>query len=243
MMHLGQILTQHVTKHPEAALPCLFVAALLMLAAAPTPVVRGQQIRPPGVDAQFHRATVAWNAGGSLLEAKVRLDNVLDAIPDDVPALILRSRVLLEMGRYEESLSDARRAAALRPEEGETHLVVCRAARRLGQDSLAVEALAEAARLLQPDPVRHVELSVEALELGRLEEAEAVARVAVALAGSNPEAVLQLSRVFVARGRTMEAATVLSGAVREGLLEVDRVRRDSALAAVGLPAIIGTQLE
>jgi len=237
------VLLSNVTKRPgavllrEVAVVTLLVVWLVMRDAS------AQELRPPALDAQFHRARVAWNAGGSLLEAKVRLDRVLDAMPDDVPALTLRSSVLLEMGRYFESLEDARHAAALHPDEGEAHLAVCRAARRLGRDSLAVHALVEAARLLEPDAVLHVELSEEALALGRLEEAEAVARVAVALSQANPEALLQLSRVFVARGRTREAATVLSGAVEDGYLELGRVERDSAMAAAGLPVLIREILE
>ncbi|MDX1741920.1 MAG: hypothetical protein R3178_11525, partial [Rhodothermales bacterium] len=52
--------------------------------------LEAQVVRSPRMNLEFHRAQAAWKSGGSLLEAKARLDRVIDAGPDDAEALLLR---------------------------------------------------------------------------------------------------------------------------------------------------------
>ena len=204
---------------------------LLMLglaAASPTHA----QIRPPELDVQFHRAETAWRSGASMLEAKARIDRVLAALPDDVEALKLRTQVLLEMDRPAEALRDARRATVLAPRDAEAHLLVCESARRSDAPELAARALQEAAALVSDDAGLHVRLSWNAVLLGRLEEAESFARVALMAEPDGAAGRYQLARVFVLRQQPQAAVTLLAEGLRAELLDPIVIRADTVLVKV-----------
>lgn len=191
--------------------------------------VMAQSVRPPDLDAQFHRAETAWRSGASMLEAKARVDRVLEARPNDAEALRLRAQVLMALGRTEEALHDARRAVNVAPRAATSQLVLCEVARQAGRQALAARALQDASELVFDDAALHVRLSWNAVLLGQVEEAEAFARTALALDGENPSAYYQLARAFVLQGEDDAAATVLRNGFQRALLDPTTVRSDTLL--------------
>ncbi len=209
-----------------------FVLGLLALLFALTgaPDSSAQDRRPPRLDIEFHRAERAWRSGASVLEAKIRVDRVLDEVPADAEARKLRAQILMSMDRPEEALADARKAVQARPQDGEAYLVLSEAARMNGDTYLAIEALDAAAERVLEDADFHVRLSWNALLLGQLDRAEAFARIALALAPSRAPAYYQLARVFVQKNQLDDAAAVLSRGLRGDVLDPTTIRNDSTLS-------------
>ena len=188
-----------------------------------------QRERPPRLDRQFRRALTAWRTGSSLFEAKARLDRVLQEMPGDVEARKLRADVLLRMGRPEEALRDARRAVALRPRDGEAHLLHAEAARESSHLDQARDALDQAAEYLPQESALHTRLSWNAMLLDRPAQAEAFGRVALALDSTSAAAYRQLARVFIMRDRPDEAASVLMRGLQEEVVQPRSIREDELL--------------
>lgn len=164
-----------------------------------------------------------------MLEAKARVDRVLQALPNDVEALKLRAHVLLDMGRVREALADARHAVQLSPKDGEARLILCEAARRDGDTLLAKRALDAAATLALDDGPLHVRLSWNAMLLGMLDKAEAFARIARARDPQDAAATYQLARVFVLQDKPDDAALILARGLGEARLDPQFITGDSVL--------------
>ncbi|MFQ5571690.1 MAG: tetratricopeptide repeat protein [Rhodothermales bacterium] len=196
------------------------------------------QVRTPELNMQYRRAETAWKSGASVLEVKARVDRVLKAFPDDVGALKLRAQALLKMNRDAEALVDARRAVALSPKDGKAHLLLCEAARRNGDMTLAEQALDAAAELDSDDPSLHIQLSWNAMMLGRLDKALSFARVAVASDPNEAAAYYQLARVFVLKNQPDDAATVLINGLNASIVDPGIIASDTVLVRViGHPAL------
>jgi len=208
--------------------------ALLLVGAVGeiVPSADAQIIRSPNLRMQFHRAKTAWETGGSLVEVKARVDRVLFEIPNDAEARKLRAQVLLAMDQPYEALRDARIATTLNSRDGEAHLVLSEAARRTGNQKLAVDALEAASGLVLNDPAFYVRLSQSAVVLNRLDKAEAYARIAFVQSPREPGGYLQLARVFIHKGQANEAATVLAQGLEANMLEPARIQEDSILVQV-----------
>ena len=194
--------------------------------------LKAQDHRSPELDVQFHRAETAWKSGASVLEAKARVDRVLDEIPDDGEARKLRAQILMDMNRRPEALYDAREAVKLRPHDGEAYLILSEAARLNGDRHLAVEALDAAAERVLEDPDFHIRLSWNASLLGQPDRAEAFARIALALDSSKAAAYYQLARVFIRKNQVDAAASILERGLRNDLLDPNEIREDTILTQV-----------
>jgi tetratricopeptide (TPR) repeat protein len=197
-----------------------------------TSAATAQVPRSPELNMHYHRAERAWRSGASVLEAKARVDRVLQELPDDTQALKLRAQVLLSMDRPAEALADARRAVELHPDDGEAHLILCEVARANGNRAVAERALDDAAERLLDDALVHVRLSWNAVQLGRMETAEAFARIALAQGAGVPAAYYQLARVFVLQKKHGEAVEILARGLRSGTLDFADVERDQVLMHV-----------
>ncbi len=198
------------------------------------PVTRSSRhvIRPPQLNGEYHRAEAAWKSGTSLREAKIRLDRVLEALPDDPKARKLRAQVLLALGKPKAALADALRAVTLDPEDGETFVILCEAARRSGDLARADWALDAASKRILEGAALHVRLSWNAVALERLDEAEAFARIALAQDPRMKAAYEQLARVFVLKNKPDAAATILAQGFDAGLLDAHAVRADTLLGTL-----------
>lgn len=207
-------------------------ALAFLIGSAVTSSAPAQDRRPPELDVQFHRAESAWRSGASVLEAKARVDRVLDERPADAEARKLRAKILMSMDRHEEALLDARTAVQLRPQDGEAYLVLSEAARMNGDEHLAVEALDAAAERVMEDADFHIRLSWNASLLGQLDRAEAYARIALALGPLRAPAYYQLARVFIRKNQLDDAAAILSKGLRQDLLDPATIQNDSILTKV-----------
>ncbi|HEX7072205.1 MAG TPA: hypothetical protein VF190_15440 [Rhodothermales bacterium] len=197
-----------------------------------------QSVRPPELNLQYHRAEVAWRSGGSVLEAKARVDRVLARLPEDVEALKLRSQVLMSLQRPREALADAVKATSLRAADGEAQLILAEAAHAAGETDLALAALGRASETVLNDASSHVRMSWLAAELDRMAWAEAFARTALALDANDPAAYYQLARVFLRQDKLDNAAAVLANGLRESLLSIDAIGGDQELSdLIGHPAL------
>lgn len=204
----------------------LLVVAMLVIHPAAS---HGQELRPPELTVQFHRAQTAWKSGVSVLEAKARVDRVLKELPDDVGARKLRAQVLLAMDRPAEAVVDARRAVELDESDGEAYLILCEALRIVGDQAMAELALDSAAERVLEDASFHIRLSWNAALLNQLDKAEAFARIALALDSSEAAAYYQLARVFLQRSQPNDAAAVLARGLRNEVLDPAAIQRDSLL--------------
>ncbi len=209
----------------QVGLTLLAIAVLL-----PTPSFA--QERSAALDAQFHRAEAAWKSGASLHEAKARVDRVIEALPEDVEARMLRAQVLLALDRPAEAMPDALRAVDLAPGNAEARLILCETAIAADEPVLAQRELRAAADRIVDDPILNLRLSVAAAQLGYHDRAEAFARTALNLAPLNPRTHYQLARVFVAQGRIDDAASVLEQGFQQSSLDTSIIRSDSLLQKV-----------
>jgi len=192
-------------------------------------MMRSRTVRTPQLNMQYHRAEAAWKSGSSMLEAKVRVDRVLKALPEDQDARKLRAQVLLALDRPVEALIDAREAVRLDPDDGEAYLILCEAARRHGDIADAKMALDKAAERILDAPDMHIRLSWSAVELKEYDKAEAYARIALAQGPEIAAAYYQLARVFFLKDQPDDAAIVLSKGFKAEVLETAFVRNDEIL--------------
>lgn len=191
-----------------------------------------EPVRSPELNQQFHRAETAWKSGTSPLEAKARVDRVLEALPNDAEARKLRAQVLLSMNRPEAALADVQRAIDLGVRDGEAYLILCEAARLSGKPDVAKQALDAASDLVLGDAALHVRFSWNAVALDRLEQAEAFARVARALDPWDPMAYYQLARVFVLKDQVDDAAAVLASGLEASIVDPLVMSQDTTLRRI-----------
>lgn len=208
------------------ALLLLYVILLVL----PARITYGQESEE--IQQQYHRAETAWRNRSSLLEAKVRVDQVLEEAPNHADALKLRAEVLMAMRRYKEALGDVQKAIEFNPNDGSAFLVLAEAARLNGDDALARSALEEAGRLSINDGAAiHLKLAESAMRLGEQgwTKAESFARVAHAKEPDNVQAYYLLARIFILQNRTEAGATILEKGFRSSLLDPEYIRADSTL--------------
>lgn len=223
---------------PSIRIP-VFLVALGILSGGKAPLVRAQASatisgerleRPPDLKQDFFRAERAWRSGSNLLEAKVRLDRVLDFLPDDHEAVRLRARVLLALDRPADALDDAARLTELLPLDADAWILRAEACLDRGITDSATVALRRAARLTTDEPGDHARMSRLAQRLDLLDEAETYARVGLAMAPDDPSLHSRLAHVFVAQGRPNDAATLLARALQSGVYRPDLLTSDPVLA-------------
>ena len=128
-----------------------------------------------------------------------RSERALRAVVDRSPAhavaryflgltQFLRAEQLRERGekanaavRYEAAIAEFRRAVALKPDQGMSHLFIGQSLRQLGRPAEAVDACREAVRVSPQQPQTHLALGELLLELGRPAEAVPPLEAAVRL--------------------------------------------------------------
>ena len=216
----------------------VLVLSILQLSATPVRAQLPKQMsglnaqRSSELSRQYYRARAAWRSGSSLMEAKVRIDRVIEARPEDAAARKLRAQVLLALRRPRPALVDARRAVHLRPDDGEAYLILTEALRLSGKKQAARKALKEAAPHLFGNASHRVVLSWNAAKLGLHEQAEEYARDALDQNASLPAAYYQLARVLVLQRKMDAAAAILKRGFGASVLTPGPVVRDSLLRRV-----------
>lgn len=202
----------------------------------PPPVTTGLQegvraARSQTNSRDLQRAEAALRSGAAgAREAKARLDRILTATPDDADARRLRAHALLALGRPQDALVDAERAVALRASSADAHLLVVEAARLVGQRAKAFAALDRLSALAVRDAPLHARAAWNAAELGDLERAESLARIAVQQDASRPDGYLLLARLFVLQQQPDAAAAVVARGASAGVVTRAMVQSDDLLA-------------
>lgn len=214
------------------------IILIAILTVATSANANAQEFRPPELDVQFHRAHTAWSTGNSLLEAKARIDRVLEELEDDVEALKLRAAILMDMDRPSEAFLDADRATRITPSDGEAHLLRCESATQIGQDEDARDALEQASNLFLERIDHYVRLSMCALDIGASTRAESLARIAVAQDDTDPRGHVQLARVFLVSDEVVDgpakARSIVNRLIEANELSRRAVMADSQLASLYL---------
>ena len=222
----------------------IFVLSILQLSATPARAQLPQRPsdskqmsglearRTAELNTQYYRARVAWRSGSNLMEAKVRIDRVVKALPKDAAARKLRAQVLLALKRPGPALVDARYAVRLRPDDGEARLILTEALRLSGKKQAARKALKEAAQHLFGSASHRVLLSWNAEQLGLYEQAEEYARDALKQNVRLPAAYYQLARILVRQRQVDAAAAILKRGFSASVLTPGPVVRDSLLRRV-----------
>lgn len=185
---------------------------------------------PRSASSDVYRAVVALETAGSVLEAKVRLDDALTRSPSDAQARVARARVLLRMGRPSEALTDARLATDAIPSDGVAWLTRMEAARLSGRANEARRAGDRAAALALTSAPLHVRLAWNARLLGNLKQSEAFARIAVQQDPHYAPAYAELARVFDRQELEDAGASVVVRGIASGVLAREAFAPGSALA-------------
>ncbi|NND73192.1 MAG: hypothetical protein HKN43_16585 [Rhodothermales bacterium] len=210
----------------------VLIASFIFVIDVQAQVPSQQNLRPKNLNAQYHRAETAWKSGSSLLEAKARVDQVIEALPNDQEALKLRARILLSLDRSEEAFTDAMKAANLYPNDAETYAIVCEAARKSGRREAAIHAMDQVSQLIIDDAHLQIQLSREAMALEQYDRAEAFARTAMVQAPNDPSTHIQMARIFAVQNKTDAAATILRNGIEAKVISRESVEADTLLARV-----------
>ncbi len=163
-------------------------------------------------------------------EALAEYERLVEAAPESVRYRIGRSNARMAVGDWEGAVGDATRAAALEPDNPETHYQ--RAVTLQG----GPEAIAEFTRAIELDPDYLTAIGQRGLALvaeGRFAEAERDGRVVVEREPDFPHWKYVLGAALRGLGRYREASDVLDAGVAQGL-EYAEVYTDRARARAGL---------
>lgn len=195
------------------------------------------------VEIQLQRAQIALRSGASLREARARLDRVLALAPDHAEALYLRARVHLALNAPQRAMADAERALRLTGTHVATYATLVEAARQVGDQTRAVEALEAAMAAVDETSRYHLRLSWSALQLEHYDHAEALARVALRRQPHRAAPYQQLARVFVRTNRTADAAFILHQGLERGVLHASGVVDDADLKSLAMHPLLAPFLE
>ncbi|MDE2359731.1 MAG: tetratricopeptide repeat protein, partial [Betaproteobacteria bacterium] len=131
------------------------------------------------ISSEFERA-FRLHQQGKLREAFLRYDAVLAADPGNAPALHYSGVVLFQAGKLPEAAERIRASLKLEPRSPDAWSNLALVLDLAGRREAAVNALKEAAKLAPGLPEIHANLAASELGLGRVAEAEAAARAAIA---------------------------------------------------------------
>ena len=150
------------------------------------------------------------DAQGDAAGRDALLDAVLAEDPGHVAALKLRARVLIDGDQPEEAIQALRTALAQAPDDAEVLTLMAMAHEREGARELAGERLAlavEASGRAAAESIRYARFLMQDDRLG---PAEAVVVDALRLAPDDPDLLLTLGQIHVARGDWTRAEQVVA---------------------------------
>jgi tetratricopeptide (TPR) repeat protein len=135
--------------------------------------------------------------------------------PLDASALVDRAISLMTVGRIDLAIEPVRAALAVDPTSALAHRVLARCLAHAGRDLKGAEAEIQAAMRLDPEDQNTVLFYAEVEhDLGHWDEAEWLAREAVAMDPDDVDARVTLAETLLGRWRPAEALVVAGDAVR-----------------------------
>ncbi len=163
------------------------------------------------INAEFDRA-FRLHQEGKLREAFLRYDAVLAADPKNASALHYSGVVLYQAGKIPEAAERIRASLKLEPASPDAWSNLAMVLDSAGRREAAVNALKEAANLAPRSPQILANLSAAELAIGRVADAEASARRAIAADSKHAAGWHNLALTLEPQGRLLEALDAASRA-------------------------------
>jgi protein O-GlcNAc transferase len=163
------------------------------------------------ISSEFDRA-FRLHQQGKLREAFLRYDAVLAADPENAPALHYSGVVLYQAGKIPEAAERIRASLKLEPTSADAWSNLALVLDSAGRREAAVNALLEANKLAPGSPEILANLAATQLALGRVADAEASARGAIAADATHAAAWHNLGLALEPQGRLLEAMDAASRA-------------------------------
>ncbi len=148
---------------------------------------------------------VLYKAQGRLAEAETHFRALLATSPDIVHARLNLADLLLRQGRWREAATECRAALTDADTGGEAQKMLALIALRFRGDAERALTYAAAALQLAPDAPTWLIRGVALKDLGRMGEAEAAYRQALALEPDAPDAWFNLGNLYREQGRVAQA--------------------------------------
>lgn len=147
-------------------------------------------------------------SNGDLDQARAVVDAVLEAVPNDPPALTYRAAFSFADERYEDAIADLRVALRGAPESQRALLLMARSYLRTGEAVLAQDAYRKVLDTNPAHPAASRELSALLLAGGQPEDAEEVLRARLAGDAEDVVARERLVRALLSQGDLVAAEQV-----------------------------------
>ena len=149
---------------------------------------------------------------GKLREAFMRYDAVLAADPTNAPALHYSGVVLFQAGKLPEAAERIRASLKLEPTSADAWSNLALVLDSAGRREAAANALKEASKLAPRSPEILANLAATELAIGRVADAEASARAAIAADANHAAAWYNLALILEPQGRLLESMDAASRA-------------------------------
>ena len=164
------------------------------------------------ISSEFDRA-YRLHQQGKLREAFLRYDAVLAADPEHAQALHYSGVVLFQAGKIPEAAERIRASIKIEPRAADAWSNLALVLDAAGRGEAAVNALKEAAKLAPKSPEILANLAAGELGLGRIADAEASARAAIAADPNYAAGWHNLALALQPQGRALEALDAAGRAV------------------------------
>ncbi|HEX2493175.1 MAG TPA: tetratricopeptide repeat protein [Steroidobacter sp.] len=150
------------------------------------------------------------HTSGNRDEAYARIEKVLAADPNNMPALLAKTSMLLTDNRANDAEQSAKQAISADPNSATAYFALGRAAERRNELAAAEQAYKDALRVNPHATGAQVALAQLQLRAGRAPDAVNLAESALKTNPGSPEARLTLVRGLIARGDLARAETELA---------------------------------
>ena len=155
------------------------------------------------------------HTAGNRDEAYARLEKVLATEPNNMPALLAKTSMLLTDNRADDAEQAAKKAVSADPNSATAYFALGRAAERRNELAAAEAAYKDALRVNPHATGVQVALAQLQLRSGRAPDAVGLAETALKANPGNPDARLTLVRGLMARGDLARAETELAQLVKQ----------------------------
>jgi predicted Zn-dependent protease len=186
-----------------------------MVAEAKAELQQALELDPNLLWARFYLAKIYIDVGQNA-KAKEQLERGLESRPDVPHFLSLLGDVDRKLGDPEASIELNRKALAKDPTMTPAHYYAALAYLDLKKEDLAIRELETAMASQYVTPEIYLTLAPLYIQRGRLSEAEALCKKAIALDRMRPEAHLALAQVYNARGSSDQALSALKLVLLDG---------------------------
>ncbi|MCW5947026.1 MAG: tetratricopeptide repeat protein [Fimbriimonadales bacterium] len=166
-----------------------------------------------------------YHSREKLHEATDALDQALSLSPRHIEALVKRSSIRLETGDFDGSLSDARLAVEIAPEQASTQRALYYALIRNERKREAERVLRTWLALSRVDPVPYRILGANLRDRRAFIEAAAVYEALLALIPDDQVALDSAAACYISAGNAQRAVELLATGIERGVISADLLAR------------------